>query len=220
MGICKRGLEANGLTAGVNTRVILMLRGESRLARWKWSSAAPGCEGDPTPVAGDGFLQIAGNLENTAEIDVSFHNARVNANGSAETINGLGRLAALFVDVSQVDVGFGMFGVKYDRLRREGGEGFVVTGQVAEKLAKVAVIIGFIGSDLHGLADVSYGFIEAAPLPEHDAQEMKHIGIVGDLGEDLAITLFRLNHASGDVVLDGDGQNLFRCHCATVMHAS
>ena len=74
----------------------------------------------------------------------------------------------------------------------------------AVSLTQSAVVLGDAGVDGDRPADQVDRRSQVAGLTGQDAQQMERIGMVGDLGQDLAIDRLRLGQPAGLVMPDGD----------------
>ena len=104
-------------------------------------------------------------------------------------------------------MGLGTAGLQLDRAAETGNRP-VPMPRPAVRLTQIAVILGHGGVDRDRAADQVDRRGRVARLAGQGAQQMERIGMIGKLGQDLAIDPFRLGQSTGLVMPDGDPHRL------------
>ncbi len=178
---------------------VVLMHGENEV---RMHRGLVGIEAQRLAVGGDGGVLIALARKGQGEHSVGASGVGIDFDRFSAGGDG-------FVDFADAPEGVGEIAEAADVIGIEaklGAGGFgspAVSAEVEPDAGEIAVEIGDFWVDFDGMLDESNGAVEFAALACNDAEEMKGVGVVGKLFEDLAID--RLGGGEVALVMEGDG---------------
>ncbi len=162
----------------------------------RWASEWLERDRNGTTEGGDRLIEVARLVQGNAEVAVDLRMTGRELERPSVRVDRLGSAARFLEEIRQIVVRLGMVGLQIDRAAKAGNRVFP-SPRSPVSFTQVSMRRDGGGVDLDRPADQVDRNVGVARLTGQDAQQVQRIGMIRNLGQDLAIDTLRLGQSAG-----------------------